>query len=216
MKFVGLVGLSLCSLLLMGGCATMGPQNRQLFAMQAGGMIGSATGTVLGDRIGGWGGSVIGSVVGGVAGSAIGAAAANPEYRTERAEHYNNYESQTRVVRPYTNLYIKDIILDDENGNRTIDRNERCRLTFIIRNEGRSTVREVVPELISRKNARYIRQSQPITIRDIKPGETIRYQVNLWASPKLKHGEAQYTIRLNTRSGRDCYEETFAVPTHGY
>lgn len=226
MKYVDLLGLLLCPLLL-SGCATMSPENRQLYGMQTGGMIGSVSGSIIGDRIGGWGGSLIGSVVGGVAGSAIGAAVTSPEnqyaysnsrsysndYPNYNTEYRRNYSSSSRA---YNNVYIKDIILEDENGNRRIDRNERCCLTFIIKNEGRNTVSEIMPELKGQRNARYIKQSPAIAIRNIRPGETIRYQVKLWASPSLKNGEAQYTIRLNSRNNGRGYEETFTVPTSAY
>ena len=103
--------------------------------METGGMIGSATGSLIGDQIGGWGGSVIGSALGGVAGSVIGAAATNPNI--ERSKHSSSsadFEGQS-YARFHSGLSIKDIILEDENGNKRIDRNEFCSLTFIIKTE---------------------------------------------------------------------------------
>ena len=197
MKTWNCILLSIAGVMLLGGCSTMTPQNKQLFGMQTGGMIGSVSGSLIGDRIGGWGGSLVGSVVGGVAGSALGAAATSP------------YTQQTRT------LYIRDIILDDENGNRAIDAGERCRFTFILCNEGNRTLKEIIPELKGKKQAKGIRCSEPVPIRNVKPGEIIRYRVNLIASPKLKSGEARYTIRLKTGNRQDTYEETFDVPTLG-
>ena len=80
--------------------------------MQTGGMIGSISGSLIGDRIGGWGGSMIGSVVGGVAGSAIGAAATSP-YNTPRS---HGEEPMCMDERREPALFIRDIILEDENG----------------------------------------------------------------------------------------------------
>ena len=206
MKFLEYTALSAACLLLLGGCGTMSPQTKQQFGMQAGGMVGSVSGTLVGDRIGGWRGSLIGSVVGGVAGMALGAAATNPN-----KESY----SETYRERSVPSLYIQDIILDDENGNRAIDAGERCRLTFILCNEGNEKIRQIIPELKGKKQAKDILCSEPLLIKDVKPGEIIRYRVNLVASPKLKSGEARYTIRLETGDKQNTYKETFNVPTVG-
>lgn len=207
MKTWNCILLSIAGVMLLGGCSTMTPQNKQLFGMQTGGMIGSVSGSLIGDRIGGWGGSLVGSVVGGVAGSALGAAATSPYTQQTRTDSYEERSVPT--------LYIRDIILDDENGNRAIDAGERCRFTFILCNEGNRTLKEIIPELKGKKQAKGIRCSDPVPIRNVKPGEIIRYRVNLIASPKLKSGEARYTIRLKTGNRQDTYEETFDVPTLG-
>ena len=133
--------------------------------------------------------------------------ATSPYTQQRRAEIYEERSVPT--------LYIRDIILEDENGNRAIDAGERCRFTFILCNEGNQTLKEIIPELKGKKQAKGIRCSEPIPIRNVKPGEVIRYRVNLIASPKLKSGEARYTIRLETGNRQDTYEETFDVPTIG-
>lgn len=61
MKANYIIGLFVSSALLCNSCKTMTQQNKQMFAMQTGGMIGSVSGSLVGDRIGGWGGSLIGS-----------------------------------------------------------------------------------------------------------------------------------------------------------
>ena len=188
MKTWNCILLCIASVMMLGGCSTMTPQNKQLFGMQTGGMIGSVSGSL-------------------VAGSALGAAATSPYTQQRRAEIYEERSVPT--------LYIRDIILEDENGNRAIDAGERCRFTFILCNEGNQTLKEIIPELKGKKQAKEIRCSEPIPIRNVKPGEVIRYRVNLIASPKLKSGEARYTIRLETGNRQDTYEETFDVPTIG-
>lgn len=210
-----MAGIGLCSLPILNGCGTMSPENRQLFAMETGNMIGSLTGSIVGDRIGGWDGSMIGSVVGGVTGSVIGAAVTNPNIERQRYPNDKTASESHGYSPSYGGLGITDIILEDENGNRRIDPDERCSLTFIIKNDGHITIPSLTPELKPGKNTQYIKQSQPLSVRDIVPGETIRYQVKLWASPKLRSGEAQYTIRLDTGKGGDDYEESFSVPTTG-
>lgn len=206
MKTTYLIGL-LASFMLTGtGCKTMTPQNKQMFAMQTGGMIGSVSGTLLGDRIGGWGGSLIGSVVGGVAGSALGAAAANP-YKEQPAQTSRPEE------REVPQLVIKDILLTDENRDGTLEAGEHAHLTFIIHNNGSKNIRQLLPALKGKKEAKRIRNSEVIPITNIKPGEEIRYRINLLGSSQLKEGKAVYQISLNDSQGQALYEEEFSFPT---
>lgn len=174
--------------------------------MQTGGMIGSVSGTLLGDRIGGWGGSLIGSVVGGVAGSALGAAAANP-YKEQPAQTSRPEE------REIPQLVIKDILLTDENRDGTLEAGEHAHLTFIIHNNGSKNIRQLLPALKGKKEAKRIRNSEVIPITNIKPGEEIRYRINLLGSSQLKEGKAVYQISLNDSQGQTLYEEEFSFPT---
>lgn len=206
MKTTYLIGLFASFMLTGTGCKTMTPQNKQMFAMQTGGMIGSVSGTLLGDRIGGWGGSLIGSVVGGVAGSALGAAAANP-YKEQPAQTSRPEE------REIPQLVIKDILLTDENRDETLEAGEHAHLTFIIHNNGSKNIRQLLPALKGKKEAKRIRNSEVIPITNIKPGEEIRYRINLLGSSQLKEGKAVYQISLNDSQGQTLYEEEFSFPT---
>lgn len=199
-----LAGLSL----LFNGCKTMTPQNKQMFAMQTGEMIGSVSGSIIGDHIGGWGGSLVGSVVGGIAGSALGAAAANP---------YKEQPIQTNILpeeKPEPELIIRDILLTDENKNGVLEAGEHASLTFIIKNNGSRNINRIMPTLKGKKEAKRIRNSEVISISNINPGEEIRYCVNLLASPQLKEGKAVYQIRLEDNLCQDLYEEEFSFPTN--
>lgn len=206
MKTTYFIGLFASFMLTGTGCKTMTPQNKQMFAMQTGGMIGSVSGTLLGDRIGGWGGSLIGSVVGGVAGSALGAAAANP-YKEQPAQTSRPEE------REVPQLVIKDILLTDENRDGTLEAGEHAHLTFIIHNNGSKNIRQLLPALKGKKEAKRIRNSEVIPITNIKPGEEIRYRINLLGSSQLKGGKAVYQISLNDSQGQTLYEEEFSFPT---
>ncbi len=206
MKTTYFIGLFASFMLTGTGCKTMTPQNKQMFAMQTGGMIGSVSGTLLGDRIGGWGGSLIGSVVGGVAGSALGAAAANP-YKEQPAQTSRPEE------REIPQLVIKDILLTDENRDETLEAGEHAHLTFIIHNNGSKNIRQLLPALKGKKEAKRIRNSEVIPITNIKPGEEIRYRINLLGSSQLKEGKAVYQISLNDSQGQTLYEEEFSFPT---
>lgn len=207
MKANYIIGLFVSSALLCSSCKTMTPLNKQMFAMQTGGMIGSVSGSLVGDRIGGWGGSLIGSVVGGVAGSALGAAAANP-YKTQPQQ------SNVPEERHEPQLVIRDILLTDENKNGILEAGEHAHLTFIIQNNGSRNITQITPQLKGKKEAKRIRNSETISISHIKPGEEIRYRVNLLGTSQLKEGKAVYQIRLEDNQGQDLYEEDFSFPTN--
>lgn len=207
MKANYIIGLFVSSALLCSSCKTMTPQNKQMFAMQTGGMIGSVSGSLVGDRIGGWGGSLIGSVVGGVAGSALGAAAANP-YKTQPQQ------SNVPEERHEPQLVIRDILLTDENKNGILEADEHAHLTFIIQNNSSRNITQITPQLKGKKEAKRIRNSETISISHIKPGEEIRYRVNLLGTSQLKEGKAVYQIRLEDNQGQDLYEEDFSFPTN--
>lgn len=206
MKANYLIGLFVSSALLCSSCKTMTPQNKQMFAMQTGGMIGSVSGSLIGDRIGGWGGSLIGSVVGGVAGSALGAAAANPYKEQPKQSHVEEERYEPKLV-------VQDILLTDENRNGILEAGEHAHLTFIIHNNGSRGISQITPTLKGKKEAKRIRNSELISISHIKPGEEIRYRVNLLGSSQLKEGKAVYQIRLHDNQGRTLYEEEFSFPT---
>ncbi len=207
MKANYIIGLFVSSALLCSSCKTKTPQNKQMFAMQTGGMIGSVSGSLVGDRIGGWGGSLIGSVVGGVAGSALGAAAANP-YKTQPQQ------SNVPEERYEPQLVIRDILLTDENKNGILEAGEHAHLTFIIQNNSSRNITQITPQLKGKKEAKRIRNSETISISHIKPGEEIRYRVNLLGTSQLKEGKAVYQIRLEDNQGQDLYEEDFSFPTN--
>lgn len=207
MKANYIIGLFVSSALLCSSCKTMTPQNKQMFAMQTGGMIGSVSGSLVGDRIGGWGGSLIGSVVGGVAGSALGAAAANP-YKTQPQQ------SNVPEERHEPQLVIRDILLTDENKNGILEADEHAHLTFIIQNNSSRNITQITPQLKGKKEAKRIRNSETISISHIKPGEEIRYRINLLGTSQLKEGKAVYQIRLEDNQGQDLYEEDFSFPTN--
>lgn len=207
MKANYIIGLFVSSALLCSSCKTMTPQNKQMFAMQTGGMIGSVSGSLVGDRIGGWGGSLIGSVVGGVVGSALGAAAANP-YKTQPQQ------SNVPEERHEPQLVIRDILLTDENKNGILEADEHAHLTFIIQNNSSRNITQITPQLKGKKEAKRIRNSETISISHIKPGEEIRYRVNLLGTSQLKEGKAVYQIRLEDNQGQDLYEEDFSFPTN--
>lgn len=188
------------------GCATMDPTSRTIVGSQVGMMAGTVTGAVIGHSIGGYRGEAIGSFVGSVGGTVLGAAAASSQ------NQQNGYSTRggKEYQRPY--LIIEDIYLEDRNGNQMIDAGETCRISFIIRNDGRQPAYSIEP-VIKTEGAKQLKLSAPAMIREIRPHGRVSYTITVHGSPKLKSGEATFSIRLKDSDGYLTEKETFQVPT---
>lgn len=200
--------LWMASLLCMG-CATMDPASRTMVGSQVGMLAGTVTGAVIGHSVGGYRGEAIGSFVGSVGGTVLGAAAASSQNR--RNNEYVTRDDGGMYQRPY--VVIEDIYLEDRNGNQLIDAGETCRISFILRNYGRQPVYSVEPIVKTEKGTRYLRLSKPAIIREIRPHGRVSYTITVHAEPKLKSGEATFSIRLKDSDGYLTDKETFQVPT---
>lgn len=191
-------------LLICTGCGTMDQTSRTIVGSQLGSLAGTVAGGVVGHSIGGYRGENIGTFVGSAAGGILGAvAASSPDRRSQNGQ----------VVQPLPYLLIEDIYLENKNENQTIEAGESCRLTFIILNDSRQTAYNVEPVLKGKKGARYLKLSPPVTIRQLGAHERVSYTVTVQASPKLKNGEATFSVRLKDTNGFLTEKETFTIPT---
>lgn len=191
------------------GCATMDPASRTIVGSQVGMLAGTVTGAVIGHSIGGYRGEAIGSFVGSVGGTVVGAAAASSQNQR------NNGYTQRNEGRIYQSSYvvIEDIYLEDRNGNQMIDAGETCRISFIIRNDGQKTVYSIEPVVKAESGTKYLKLSNPAIIREIRPNGRVSYTITVYTGPKLKSGEAAFSIRLKDSNGYLTEKETFRVPT---
>ncbi|MDD2415704.1 MAG: hypothetical protein PHQ68_03160 [Parabacteroides sp.] len=194
-------------LFMLNGCATMDQTSKTIVATQTGSAIGSLFGFVIGDNLGGRHGSFVGSTIGSVAGTAVCALVVAPR-GNEREKRV--YEIPAFPA-PY--LVITDIILDDENSNEGIDAGEKCKLTFVILNDGNASAHNVTPIITKRKGCSHLRISDPMVIERIDSGETLRYVVYISASRSIKTGIADLEIVLEEGNGFDTTGEVFSVRT---
>lgn len=199
------IGLVLTLLfLLCTGCGTMDQTSRTIVGSQLGSLAGTVAGGVVGHSIGGYRGESIGTFVGSAAGGILGAvAASSPNRRNQNGQ----------VVQPLPYLLIEDIYIEDKNENQTIEAGETCRLSFIILNDSQQTVYNVEPVIKGEKGTQYLKLSSPVTIRQLGPNERVSYTITVQASPKLKNGEATFSIRLRDPNGFLTEKETFTIPT---
>lgn len=196
------------------GCATMDPTSRTIVGSQVGMLAGTVTGAVIGHSVGGYRGEALGSFVGSVGGTIAGAAIASSQNQNQRNNNSNSnnrrYEDRSYQYRPY--VVIEDIYLEDRNGNQMIDAGETCRLSFILRNDGSQPVYSIEP-VIKTEGTKHLKLSNPAIIREIRPNGRISYTITVYAGPKLKSGEATFSIRLKGSDGYLTDKETFNVPT---
>lgn len=194
------------------GCATMDPTSRTIVGSQVGMLAGTVTGAVIGHSVGGYRGEALGSFVGSVGGTIAGAAIASSQNQNQRNNNSGNrrYEDRSYQYRPY--VVIEDIYLEDRNGNQMIDAGETCRLSFILRNDGSQPVYSIEP-VIKTEGSKHLKLSNPAIIREIRPNGRISYTITVYAGPKLKSGEATFSIRLKGSDGYLTDKETFNVPT---
>ena len=62
---------------------------------------------------------------------------------------------------------------------------------------------------------KYLKLSEPVKIAKITRDDRITYNVTVQASPKLRTGEAVFSVRLRESRGNGTEEETFTVETMG-
>jgi hypothetical protein len=138
----------------------------------------------------------------------VGAAAASSQNQRNNNRVRNDNRSYDR---PY--VVIEDIYLEDRNGNQMIDAGETCRISFILRNESRQPAYSIEPIIKTESGTKYLKLSKPAIIREIRPHGRVSYTITVHAEPKLKSGEASFSIRLKDSDGYLTEKETFQVPT---
>ena len=190
---------AIVSLLVLTGCGSMKNMSREdragvgaQIGAFVGWLFGGAVGNSIDDDIGGDIGAFVGTAVGGIAGAQI-AANTGDEIRVEK-RNSGNYTPSSHVLLP--DLQIEDILLEEDSVTRDdkINAGETCRISLVIVNNSFQDALDVEP------------------IVKVEKG---RYNVMVQASPKLRTGEAVFSVRLKEGRGNGTEEETFTVKTVG-
>ena len=206
---------ALCALIITTSCES----SQQLYGSVAGASLGGMFGSAIGGIADGPRGSDLGTIVGMAIGGAIGAAATAPKtdnnnYRT--SDYYNGYDRddyyQNNYYSPYANIVIEDIRFNDANGNHSIDAGERAKLSFIVRNIGSEYMYNLAP-VITVTGTKQIYLSPTAIISGLAPGRAVRYQAEVFATRKLKTGNAGFSIGLS--DGNRLYTlDSFTIRTY--
>lgn len=209
----------LICLTILPGCGAvknMSTEDRAGFGAQVGSFIGWLFGGLIGDAIddevGADIGSFIGTAVGGVAGATIAANAGETESHIYRSP--GKYTPSSHVLLP--DLMIEDILLleDSTSFNRKIDAGETCYLSFVISNNSFQDAVNVTP-VVKIKKGKHLKITDPVRIDNVSRGNPVTYEVAVYASHKLKTGEAVFSIKLEEGRGNGTEEEVFTVETLG-
>ncbi len=207
------------SLLILTGCGSMKNMSREERAgvgaqigAFVGWLFGGAVGNAIDDDIGGDIGAFVGTAVGGIAGAQI-AANTGDQVRVEK-RNPGNYTPSSHVLLP--DLKIEDILLEEDSVSRDnkINAGETCRISRVIVNNSFQDALDVEP-IVKVVKGKYLKLSEPVKIAKITRDDRITYNVTVQASPKLRTGEAVFSVRLRENRGNGTEEETFTVETMG-
>ena len=207
---------AIVSLLVLTGCGSMKNMSREdragvgaQIGAFVGWLFGGAVGNSIDDDIGGDIGAFVGTAVGGIAGAQI-AANTGDEIRVEK-RNSGNYTPSSHVLLP--DLQIEDILLEEDSVTRD-DKINACRISLVIVNNSFQDALDVEP-IVKVEKGRYLKLSEPVKIAKITRDDRIIYNVMVQASPKLRTGEAVFSVRLKEGRGNGTEEETFTVKTVG-
>ena len=210
---------AIVSLLVLTGCGSMKNMSREdragvgaQIGAFVGWLFGGAVGNSIDDDIGGDIGAFVGTAVGGIAGAQV-AANTGDEIRVEK-RNSGNYTPSSHVLLP--DLQIEDILLEEDSVTRDdkIKAGEPCRISLVIVNNSFQDALDVEP-IVKVEKGRYLKLSEPVKIAKITRDDRIIYNVMVQASPKLRTGEAVFSVRLKEGRGNGTEEETFTVKTVG-
>lgn len=207
------------SLLILTGCGSMKNMSREdrtgvgiQIGSFVGWLFGVAVGSAIDEDIGGDIGAFVGTAVGGIAGAQI-AAHVGDEVRVEK-RNPENYKQSSHVFLP--DLQIEDILLEEDSVTRDnkINAGETCRISLVIVNNSFQDALDVEP-IVKVKRGKYLELSEPVKIARITREDRIIYNVTVQASPKLRTGEAVFSVCLKEGRGNGTEEETFTIGTAG-
>ena len=207
------------SLLILTGCGSMKNMSREdrtgvgiQIGSFVGWLFGGAVGSAIDEDIGGDIGAFVGTAVGGIAGAQI-AAHVGDEVRVEK-RNPENYKQSSHVFLP--DLQIEDILLEEDSVTRDnkINAGETCRIALVIVNNSFQDALDVEP-IVKVKRGKYLELSEPVKIARITREDRIIYNVTVQASPKLRTGEAVFSVCLKEGRGNGTEEETFTIGTAG-
>lgn len=207
------------SLLILTGCGSMKNMSREdrtgvgiQIGSFVGWLFGGAVGSAIDEDIGGDIGAFVGTAVGGIAGAQI-AAHVGDEVRVEK-RNPENYKQSSHAFLP--DLQIEDILLEEDSVTRDnkINAGETCRISLVIVNNSFQDALDVEP-IVKVKRGKYLELSEPVKIARITREDRIIYNVTVQASPKLRTGEAVFSVCLKEGRGNGTEEETFTIGTAG-
>ena len=110
----------------------------------------------------------------------------------------------------------ESIRLIDENNNKAIDANEKCRLEFLVNNTGRGTGYGLTWQVSEKNGTIGLHFPKEGNVGDIEQGAQIRVTIPVEGSMSLQSGRAEFTIAVVEVNGFDTDPFKFSIPTRQF
>jgi len=179
-----------------------------------GALLGSAIGSIAGGHRGHDIGTIVGMAAGGATGAIVGQRNERKRYEGQperRTYDYGEAPAQPRL--PESPLTLCDLRVAEENGNRTINRGETCKVVFELANRSGATLYDIVPSLTEVNGNRHLSISAFSPIEQMRNGTIVRCTVIIKADHRLKAGSADFLISVSVRGGDFLPLQDFSIPT---
>ena len=225
-----------------GSGAYAGASLGSILGSAIGGLSGGPRGSDMGTIIGIAGGAAVGAVLGSQADQAQAQKQStyqgtrsrhtqNSEYSEGAYQNSNSFDNSQifdssnsgddRIYdfdgKDYTayspSLEILNARFVDGNEDKTLNRNETCKLIFEIRNSGSQAVYDVVPTVVETTGNKHIFISPSVHVEKIEPGNTIRYTAMVKADNRLKDGTARFCVSVIQGGKSVSKVNQFDIPT---
>lgn len=207
------LSILLAMLLLLTSCNSLSEFYGAATGSSLGGMFGSAIGGLMGGPRGSDAGAIIGMVAGGV----VGASAASRTEDRSSAAYERSYTDEVDYdytpqrhysASAYSDIVVRNVTFNDENGNHSLDSRERAYIILDIYNDGRNTAYEIAPS-IACDNRRVVISPTAI-ISALPGGRGARYKAAITSRGNLKNGVTRFQVSFD---GGRTVAKTFTLQT---
>lgn len=138
----------------------------------------------------------------------------NGNYSAQQPSTNNDMVQQPFTTNGALPLEIKNARFVDANQDRTINRDELCKVIFEVWNNSNRTLRDVQPIVIEETGNKHLGISPTIHVEQLEPGKAIRYTALVKASKKLKPGKAIFRVAAVSGNNIPVSEPMFFnIPT---
>lgn len=119
--------------------------------------------------------------------------------------------AENRSQRPQ--VEIRNARFVDANQDRSINRNELCKVIFEIFNRGSSTLYDIQPVVIETTGNKHLYVSPGMHVESLSPGQGIRYTALVKADNRLKAGSARFSLSVAQNGRIISHVSEFNIPT---
>lgn len=126
-----------------------------------------------------------------------------------------SFNIQTVIIPPYLTVAEKSISFSDDDGNNIINANEKCRISFIIRNEGKGNAYGCVVKITGDGTTSGLLFSDT-DIPTIKAGESYKVNIPITSSMNTINGQVHFTVQVIEPNGFGTDPFRLNIGTHKF